>query len=94
LIFKVKANDRAAAVLELERHRQLNEGCPRNSPDMKEGMSEAQWANMSEKRSNKKGKSSIAEEPKSEVEKWMEMWRVLFPNLAPPATPCELAHPL
>ena len=94
MIFRVRGNDRATAVLELERHRQLDERCPRNSLEMKEGMSEGQWANLSEKRSNKKGKSSTAEEPKSEVERWMDMWRVLFPNLAPPATPCKLAQPL
>jgi len=89
LIFKAKGKDRAADVLELERHRQLDERCPRNSPEMKEGISEVQWANMDEKRLNKKGKSSNLEEPKSDVERWMDIWRVLFPELTPPTTPCE-----
>jgi hypothetical protein len=46
--FKIKGNNRSAAVAELEKHRQFDEACPKRSPTMKGGMSEAQWTGSSE----------------------------------------------
>jgi hypothetical protein len=87
-IFKFKSNDRSSAVTELEQHRQLDDACPKNPQSMKEGISDAQWARLEEK-SSKKGKSSGMEKPKSDLDKWNDIWRILFPGRNPPSTPCK-----
>jgi hypothetical protein len=75
-------SDRAACVLELQDHRQLDVPCERRSPSAKEGISEAQWANLDKKKSAKKSRVS------SRIALWMEYWDILFPGVQPPATPC------
>lgn len=49
VVFPYKKN-RSLAVSELERHRQLDEPCPRNTTSMKEGISDAQWTSLEEKK--------------------------------------------
>ena len=56
---------------------------------MKEGISDSQWANLDEKKQGRKGKGAAEEKPKSEVDKWNDIWMVLFPNVALPSTPCK-----
>jgi hypothetical protein len=90
--FNFKGSNRSSAVSELERHRQLDEPCPRNAESMKEGISDAQWTSLEEKKQARKRKGIPEEKPKSEVDKWNDIWKILFPNIDVPSTPCE-RHP-
>jgi hypothetical protein len=56
---------------------------------MKEGISEAHWTGLSEEKHSREGKAAMTELPKSDVEKWNDIWRILFPELPTPATPCK-----
>jgi uncharacterized membrane protein len=56
---------------------------------MKEGISDAQWTSLDEKKQGKKSKAAAEEKPKSEVDKWNDIWTILFPNIPLPATPCK-----
>ena len=80
--------DRAARVLELQSHLQLPVPCERRSPSEKEGISDAQWANLDKKKNIKK--SQVV----SRVDLWMEYWNILFPGVLQPATPCEYTKPV
>ena len=51
---------------------------------LKEGVDEAQWAKLD--RQNRKRNQEI-----HKVEKWFEIWDVLFPGVKRPTTPCELS---
>lgn len=75
--------DRAVCAEELQRHRQLAVSCERSPPSEKEGISEAQWANLDKKKSS--GKSQAT----SRIDLWMQYWDILFPGIERPATPCE-----
>jgi hypothetical protein len=69
------------AVSESSRHRQLAE-CPQQlSEDIIHGF---QWAQIETilKVPRNKGKN------KSDLEKWYELWAILFPNDPAPAHPC------
>jgi hypothetical protein len=76
-------------VAELEIHRQLPTPCLRNPSSLKEGISEAQWASLDEKRHSKKNKGSPSERPKTNVEKWNDIWVILFPDIPVPNSPCK-----
>src|SRR4051812_46155528 len=75
-------SDRATCMLELKKHHQLPVPCDLNSSGTKEGISDFQWAILDKKRSKKniQGLSS--------VDKWNEIWSVLFPGVSHPQTPC------
>jgi len=47
---------------------------------LKEGISEAQWASLDRKKKN---------QGSSNIEKWNEIWAILFPEIACPKTPCK-----
>lgn len=79
--------DRSACVLALEAHRQLDVPCERKFSSLKEGISDAQWVSLEKKR----GKIKNAES--SRIEKWFDIWNVLFPGVARPAAPCRQAQP-
>jgi hypothetical protein len=53
---------------------------------MKEGISEAHWTGLSEEKHSREGKAAMTELPK----RWNDIWRILFPELPTPATPCKL----
>ena len=89
LIFKVIGDDRAAAIAELKKHQRRDEICEKNPESEIEGLSDDHWLKLDQTRQSKKGKSSSAELPKSEVGKWMDIWKILFPEIKPPATPCK-----
>jgi hypothetical protein len=75
--------DRAACVTALEAHRQQTKMCERREANLKEGISDAQWAQLDKKRSAKQTKSL------SRVEKYWEIWEIIFPNISKPKTPCK-----
>jgi hypothetical protein len=77
-----------ACVLALEEHRQLPTPCERKPAILKEGISDAQWANLEKKKSAKKKKAT------SRIEKYWEIWDTLFPGDARPKTPCKYISPL
>jgi hypothetical protein len=98
-IFKFRGKDRPPAVTELQKH-QLVGGCSQNSPSMEESIlssidgefiSSAQWTKLDEKKHSKTGKSVDME--KRKVDRWNDIWRILFPNIPSPLTPCK-RHPL
>jgi hypothetical protein len=76
-------SDRAAGVLALESHRQHEIPCERGDAALKEGISDAQWANLDKKKNVRKSKTS------TRVEKYWEIWDVLFPDLRRPESPCK-----
>lgn len=76
--------DRAVCVRDLQAHRQQLKICERRNDNLKEGISEAQWAQLDKKKSAKQSKTS------SRVEKYWEIWDILFPNIPRPKTPCKL----
>lgn len=82
-------NSRSSAVAELAKHHQLDEICLKGSPSMKEGISDAQWVNLIEEKQCRKGKAAAAQTPKSDVDKWKDIWGILFPQLPVPLTPCK-----
>lgn len=84
-------NDRSPAILELEKHRRQAVGCPTSPEEGKEGISDAQWVQLEDKKQSRKGKG-LAEKEKSSLEKWTDIWMVLFPSTPPPLFPCK-QHP-
>jgi hypothetical protein len=77
-------SDRASCVLALENHRQLPIPCERRQTTLKEGISDAQWANLDKKKNTKKTQAS------SRIEKYWEIWDAIFPGVTRPETPCKL----
>lgn len=49
---------------------------------MKEGISEEQWAAL-ERQNHKKNQE------KHKFERWFDIWRILFPGVDEPRTPCK-----
>lgn len=88
--FKVfSARDRASALNDLIEHGRSTTQCEVMSASLKEGISDAQWAQLEKKKSNKKDQET------STVEKWYEIWKILFPEVpeeARPETPCKIVR--
>lgn len=74
--------DKARCINELTEHLRLEVPCQKGESVLKEGISEAQWAAL-DKQNRKKNQE------KHKVEKWFEIWRVLFPEVPEPETPCK-----
>jgi hypothetical protein len=51
---------------------------------LKEGISDAQWANLDKKKNSKKTQAS------SRIDKYWEIWDTIFPGVPRPETPCKL----
>jgi hypothetical protein len=75
-------SNRAASLLSLAEHLQLPTPCELKPAILKEGISDAQWANLEKKKSVQKRKAT------SRVEKYWEIWDTLFPEEPRPTTPC------
>jgi hypothetical protein len=73
----------------LEEHQRLPVPCQLNTEIIKEGISDRQWADL-HKQASKKGKGNSCPLPKTSVEKWNEIWAVLFPGFPLPLNPCKL----
>jgi hypothetical protein len=76
-------SDRARCVAALQSHLQLPIPCGLQIPSQKEGISDAQWASLDKKKSNKKSQET------SRIDKWMEIWVILFAEIPQPDTPCK-----
>jgi hypothetical protein len=74
--------DRAACLSRLAEHRKMDVSCELGDPSRKEGIDEAQWAAL-DKQNRKKNQET------HRVEKWFEIWDVLFPGRERPKSPCE-----
>ncbi|GAB1312695.1 POZ-, AT hook-, and zinc finger-containing protein 1 [Madurella fahalii] len=72
--------DRAQCLEDLAAHRKSEVPCALRDATLKEGVDEAQWAKL-EKQNRKKNQEV------HRVEKWFEMWDVLFPGVAHPKSP-------
>ncbi|OAA58485.1 hypothetical protein SPI_06558 [Niveomyces insectorum RCEF 264] len=72
--------DKASCINELTDHRRHEVPCEKGDPSLKEGISEAQWAAL-DKQNRKKNQE------KHKVDKWFEIWHVLFPDVLQPSTP-------
>ncbi|KAK3304744.1 uncharacterized protein B0T15DRAFT_495185 [Chaetomium strumarium] len=72
--------DRAQALTDLAEHRKREEPCELRDASLKEGIDEAQWAKL--EKQNRKRNQEV-----HRVEKWFEMWDVLFPGSARPDNP-------
>jgi len=70
---------------QLIEHYRAAEPCEIGDSILVEGISEAQWAQL-EKQNRKKNQEL------HKVDKWFEIWRVLFPDKEPPSTPCKSAN--
>jgi hypothetical protein len=75
--------DRAALLVALQDHSRHDTPCNLRDPSLKEGISDDQWVLLDKKKSIRK------DQELSSVEKWYEIWAVLFPELSKPETPCE-----
>ncbi|KAK1760077.1 hypothetical protein QBC47DRAFT_349 [Echria macrotheca] len=71
--------DRALCLSRLSDHRKLAVSCELGDPSLKCGIDEAQWALLD--RINDKGTHR--------VEKWYEIWDLLFPGTKKPRSPCK-----
>ncbi|KAK4183719.1 hypothetical protein QBC35DRAFT_442830 [Podospora australis] len=75
-----KGGDRAECLNKLNDHRKSKEGCPLNDASLKEGVDDVQWA-MLDRQSRRKNQEL------HRVEKWFEIWDVLFPDVPRPESP-------
>jgi len=75
--------DRALCLSQLAEHRKMDVACELGDPSRKEGIDEAQWAAL-DKQNRKKSQEA------HRVEKWFEIWDVLFPGRPRPKSPCKL----
>ncbi|KAL2063133.1 hypothetical protein VTL71DRAFT_6205 [Oculimacula yallundae] len=87
-IFPFSGTNRAAGVRLLEGHRQLSDSCARRESYLKEGISDAQCADLDKKKSTKKSLPTS-----SSVEKYWEIWDILFPTTKRSATPWYDGNP-
>jgi len=84
-------SDHTIRAKKLEEHQRLEVPC-QLKPETeiaKEGISDHQWADLT-KQANKKSKGNSCPLPKNTVEKWNEIWAVLFPDMQAPSNPCKL----
>jgi hypothetical protein len=80
--------DRAACLSRLADHRKMDVSCKLGDPSKKEGIDEAQWAAL-DKQNRKKNQET------HRVEKWFEIWDVLFPGKERPKSPWhDIAEPM
>ena len=76
-----KGGDRAEALNKLAEHRKSKESCPLRDASLKEGVDEVQWAKLDKQNRRKNAEAH-------RVEKWFEIWDVLFPGVPRPDSPC------
>ncbi|KAI1861501.1 hypothetical protein JX265_009468 [Neoarthrinium moseri] len=76
-----RGSDRSVCMSLLEDHRQKATPCERGDSTLREGISDAQWAKLDGKRGNKNSQE------KHRVQKWFEIWVVLFPDEERPGSP-------
>jgi hypothetical protein len=70
----------------LEEHQQADKTCCKKSSDLLEGVdgiNNVQWKNIELVLKSKKGQKI------SETDKWFAIWRILFPGVPDPKSPCK-----
>jgi hypothetical protein len=84
-------SDHPTRAKKLEEHLRLKVSCQWKDETeiVKEGISDHQWADLN-KQGNKKSKGHSCPLPKNTVEKWNEIWAVLFHAVQAPSNPCKL----
>ncbi|RFU28008.1 hypothetical protein B7463_g8322, partial [Scytalidium lignicola] len=75
---------------ELQVH-QRSEICPKKSSALKEGIDDSQWAKIEDILRAKRG-MSLTEKRKHDIDKWFDIWRIIFPHLSPPSNPWNDIH--
>jgi hypothetical protein len=55
---------------------------------LKEGIDDAQWAKIEHLLKSKRGLSA-QDKMKHDMDKWFEIWKLLFPDVSPPSHPCR-----
>jgi hypothetical protein len=74
-------------VTQLTEHRRSGT-CAQKGIELKEGIDDGQWE-MIEEVLGKRGKSP-SEKERHDIEKWFEIWAILFPGTPSPELPCKL----
>jgi hypothetical protein len=82
-------SDEPTRAKRLQDHLRLAVPCELSDTIVQEGISTTQWATI-RKQVDKKGKGNSRPIGKSTVEKWNEIWVVLFPDVLVPSNPCKL----
>jgi hypothetical protein len=82
-------SDETTRARRLQDHLRLPVPCELKDPIVKEGISTSQWATL-RKQADKKRKGDSRPIGKTMVEKWNEVWVVLFPDVKLPSNPCKL----
>lgn len=72
--------DRATCLANLSEHQKESDACELGDPSQKEGIDAVQWAAL-ERQNRKKNQEA------HKLEKWFEIWDVLFPGATRPETP-------
>ncbi|KAJ4286399.1 hypothetical protein N0V88_008022 [Collariella sp. IMI 366227] len=72
--------DRAQCMDELAKHREQEKSCELRDASLKEGVDQAQWAKLD--KNNGRRNQEV-----HKVDKWFEIWDVLFPEVARPDNP-------
>lgn len=87
-IFSGKPAGRATA---LEEHQVAPKRCQLNPLRdlLREGISFSKWAEIEGVIKNMKAQGSRTVKPRTNVDKWMAIWAVLFPKETEPSTPCK-----
>ncbi|RYP41614.1 hypothetical protein DL768_010461 [Monosporascus sp. mg162] len=83
MVFSRKGKDRAESHAELTKHNQLEDACKRGNPELKQGITAEQWAHL-------KGGSGKKRPKVSPVERWWEIWDIIFPGKQRPDHPLFL----
>ena len=86
-VFSGPLRNRATA---LESHQVEDERCQVNPQRelLREGIGPSQWARIDQVSKNVASPGNGPAKPKTNVEKWMAIWAVLFPKEPKPKTPC------
>lgn len=82
--YKIFRGNNREASQQLTQHSRSDEICQIGDAGLREGINNVQWA-LLDKQNRKKPQES------HKLEKWFEIWEILFPNNDKPKTPCESA---
>ncbi|TLD12804.1 uncharacterized protein PgNI_04463 [Pyricularia grisea] len=78
--YKIFRGQSREASVKLEEHSRTDEPCQKGDPNLREGISTTQWASLD--RQNRKKPQEA-----HKLEKWFEIWTILFPGKEKPTTP-------
>jgi len=72
-------------------HQRLPEPCLPSASALKEGIDDGQWEKIENllKKTRSRNDAGPPHGPMHDLEKWFEIWKILFPGAPPPSSPCE-----